>query len=50
MIYGHAAGIAVGAVSATWGWFYVRGLRVNAVPLDPAAPAPYPNPDRHRSR
>jgi putative MATE family efflux protein len=51
VIYGQAAaGIAVGAVSATWGWFYVKGLRVDAVPLDPAPAAPYPNPDRHRSR
>lgn len=52
VIYGQAAaGIVVGAVSATWGWFYVKGLRpVDAVALDPAAPAPYPNPDRHRSR
>ena len=51
VIYGQAAaGIVVGALSATWGWFYVKGLRVDALPLDPAPSAPYPNPDRHRSR
>lgn len=51
VIYGQAAaGILVGAVSATWGWYYVKGLRAVVVPLDPAAPAPYPNADRHRSR
>ena len=51
VIYGQAAaGIVVGAISATWGWYYVKGLRTDVVPLDPAAPAPYPNPDRHRSR
>lgn len=52
VIYGQAAaGIVVGAASATWGWFYVRGLRgADAVALDVAPPQPYPNPDRHRSR
>lgn len=51
VIYGQAAvGILVGAVSATWGWYYVKGLRAVVVPLDPAASAPYPNADRHRSR
>lgn len=52
VIYGQAAaGIVVGALSALWGWFYVKGLRVDApAALDLAPPPPYPNPDRHRSR
>ncbi|AXI45686.1 multidrug transporter MATE [Sulfitobacter sp. SK012] len=52
VIYGQAAaGIVVGTLSAIWGWYFVRGLSAqNAAALDPAAPRPYPNPDRHRSR
>ncbi|WP_299028671.1 MATE family efflux transporter [uncultured Sulfitobacter sp.] len=52
VIYGQAAaGIIVGAGSALWGWYYVKGLRVaSPVALDADRPAPYPNPDRHRSR
>ncbi|UWR24111.1 multidrug transporter MATE [Sulfitobacter sp. S190] len=52
VIYGQAAaGIAVGALSALWGWVYIRRLQpADAVALDPAPPRPYPNPDRHRSR
>ncbi|WP_335749919.1 MATE family efflux transporter [Sulfitobacter sp.] len=51
VIYGQAAaGITVGALSALWGWFYVKGLRADDAALDPSAPAPYPNLDRHRSR
>ncbi len=52
VIYGQAgAGIIVGALSALWGWYFVRQLRApNAAVLDPAVPRPYPNPDRHRSR
>ena len=42
-------GDCCGAVSATVGWLCVKGLRADVV-LDPAVPAPYPNPDRHRSR
>ena len=50
VIYGQAAaGIVVGAVSVTWGWYYVKGLRADG-PIDPVTPAPYPNADRHRSR
>lgn len=50
VIYGQAAaGSVVGALSATWGWYYVKGLRAD-VPLDVAPVAPYPNPDKHRSR
>lgn len=52
VIYGQAAaGITVGAVSAIWGWFYVKGLKADAPEaLDLTPPPPYPNPDRHRSR
>ncbi|MEH6644851.1 MATE family efflux transporter [Sulfitobacter sp.] len=52
VIYGQAAaGITVGALSATWGWFYVKGLKVDAPEaLDVTPPPPYPNLDRHRSR
>lgn len=40
VIYGQAAaGIVLGAASATWGWFYVKGLRADA-PLDPVTDAP----------
>lgn len=52
VIYGQAlAGALVGIGAATWGWFYVKGLRdpVGA-PLDPVPHQPYPNPDRHRRR
>lgn len=52
VIYGQAAaGITVGALSALWGWFYVKGLRADAPgALDVAPPPPYSNPDRHKSR
>ncbi len=52
VIYGQAlAGAVMGLVAATWGWFYVKGLRPeDADALDPAPARPYPNPDRHRSR
>ncbi len=52
VIYGQAvAGIVVGAASAVWGWFYVRGLQPEGAPVLDAAPvAPYPNPDRYRRR
>ncbi|QUJ78013.1 multidrug transporter MATE [Sulfitobacter albidus] len=51
VIYGQAAaGIAVGGLSALWGWVYVRGLQAPESALDVPAPRPYPNPDRHRSR
>jgi putative MATE family efflux protein len=52
VIYGQAAaGIIIGAISALWGWYYVNGLQAEDAPaLDVSAPAPYPNPDRHRSR
>lgn len=51
VIYGQAAaGVLVGGVSATWGWFYVRALQPPTGRLDVAAPRPYPNPDRYRRR
>jgi Na+-driven multidrug efflux pump len=52
VIYGQAlAAAVVGLVSAIWGWYYVKGLKAeDDVPLDPAFPRPYPNPDRHRTR
>ena len=52
VIYGQAlAGAVVGIGAATWGWFYVKGLRETAiVPLDPTPTAAYPNPDKHRRR
>lgn len=52
VIYGQAAaGIFVGAISALWGWIYVKGLRADdARGLDATPARPYPNPDRHRSR
>lgn len=52
VIYGQAlAGAVMGAIAATWGWFYVKGLQApeDAV-IDPMRPRPYPNPDRYRSR
>ncbi len=52
VIYGQAlAGAVMGVVAATWGWFYVRGLRgPQDATLDDVHPRPYPNPDRHRRR
>ncbi len=52
VIYGQAvAGAVMGVIAATWGWFYVKGLRgPDEVTLDPAHPRPYPNPDRYRRR
>ncbi|KIN63787.1 Multi antimicrobial extrusion (MATE) family-like protein [Sulfitobacter noctilucicola] len=52
VIYGQAAaGALMGIIAATWGWFYVNGLRgPDAAGLDPAPPRAYPNPDRHRRR
>ncbi|MEW9919255.1 MATE family efflux transporter [Marimonas sp. MJW-29] len=52
VIFGQAvAGAVMGLIAATWGWFYVRGLRnPEEVALDPVHPRPYPNPDRHRRR
>jgi putative MATE family efflux protein len=52
VIYGQtAAGALAGLVAATWGWFYVCGLRgPDDVALDASHPRPYPNPDRYRSR
>lgn len=42
VIYGQAAaGGVMGVIAATWGWFYVRGLRApQAAALDPADPQP----------
>lgn len=42
VIYGQAvAGGVMGAIAATWGWFYVKGLRApNEAALDPAQPQP----------
>ncbi|WP_276149365.1 MULTISPECIES: MATE family efflux transporter [unclassified Sulfitobacter] len=52
VIYGQAlAGCVMGLVAATWGWFYVKGLRgPDSQALDPAPPRAYPNPDKHRRR
>lgn len=52
VIYGQAAaGAIMGAIAATWGWYYVRGLRgPQDVALDPVPPRAYPNPDKHRRR
>lgn len=52
VIYGQAlAGGIMGVIAATWGWFYVKGLRgPEETALDPVYPRPYPNPDRHRRR
>lgn len=52
VIYGQAlAGAVMGVIAASWGWFYVKGLRApDEVALDPAVPRPYPNRDRYRSR
>ncbi|KIN60236.1 Multi antimicrobial extrusion (MATE) family-like protein [Sulfitobacter noctilucae] len=52
VIYGQAlAGSVMGIIAATWGWFYVKGLRApDDVTLDPSYPRPYPNPDRYRRR
>ena len=52
VIYGQAAaGVIVGTAAAVWAWAFLRGLSVPAeLPLDPALPRPYPNPDRHRIR
>lgn len=52
VIYGQAAaGAIMGLIAATWGWYYVRGLKSEeAQALDPPYPRPYPNPDRHRRR
>lgn len=50
VIYGQAlAGVLVGVVAALWGWRYVAGLGPQTA-IDPRAPRPYPNPDRHRMR
>ncbi len=50
VIYGQtAAGVLSGALAATWGWVYVRGLAPET-PLDDRTPRPYPNPDRYRIR
>jgi Na+-driven multidrug efflux pump len=47
VIYGQAvAGAVMGVIAATWGWFYVKGLRgPQDAPLDPAAARAYPTPD-----
>jgi len=52
VIYGQAvAGAIMGVIAATWGWFYVKGLRApEQAPLDPARPRPYPNHDAIRRR
>lgn len=52
VIYGQAAaGVIMGVIAATWGWFFVAQLRPDTpTTLDPSYPRPYPNPDRHRSR
>ncbi|MGC1503956.1 MAG: MATE family efflux transporter [Sulfitobacter sp.] len=52
VIYGQAlAGGVMGVIAATWGWFYVKGLRVpERQALDPVPPRAYPNPDKHRRR
>lgn len=52
VIYGQAvAGAVMGLIAATWGWFYVKGLRgPDEAEVDPARPRAYPNPDRHRRR
>ena len=52
VIYGQAlAGVVMGVIAATWGWFYVRGLRgVEGVALDPAAAEAYAQTDTHRRR
>ena len=50
VIYGQAAaGLIMGVAAAAWGWVYVAGLGPD-VQIDPRAPRPYPNPDRHRIR
>ncbi|MEM8577283.1 MAG: MATE family efflux transporter [Pseudomonadota bacterium] len=50
VIYGQAAaGAVAGTLAAAWGWHFVARLGPGAQ-LDPAAPRPYPNPDRYRRR
>lgn len=52
VIYGQAmAGVIMGVIAAIWGWVFVAGLQAeDTATLDPAAPRPYPNPDRYRRR
>lgn len=52
VIYGQAlAGGVMGMIAATWGWFYVKGLRSpDGQALDPVPSRAYPNPDKHRRR
>ncbi len=52
VIYGQAlAGAVMGVIAATWGWYYVKGLRrMDEATLDPVPPRAYPNPDKHRRR
>ncbi len=52
VIYGQAvAGALMGVIAATWGWFYVKGLRAPCdVVLDPDLAQAYPNLDKHRRR
>ena len=50
VIYGQAAaGAIAGVLAAIWGWVFVTRLSP-ATQIDPRAPRPYPNPDRHRIR
>ena len=50
VIYGQAAaGVIAGSVAVLWGWRYVVRLGPQTE-IDPRAPRPYPNPDRHRIR
>lgn len=50
VIYGQAiAGLIAGTGAVLWGWSYIRTIGDDVV-VDVAAPRPYPNPDRYRSR